>query len=1124
MNELDPLATLPPPLRHLVNETCDQFEAALRSGQPARAEDYLVGPEPVLGPLLGELLTIECDHRLRSGETVTELELTTRFPGREAIAHNALRHARSYAEAPDGLFFPDGSPAVIGQYRLLRELGRGGFGIVFLAASLDADQRMVAIKVPHTAALFDAAFRNSFLREARAAQALDHPHIVRVVEADVCGPVCYLVMEYVRGQNLADWLAAREGRPASPAETAALVAALADAVHHAHERGVLHCDLTPANILLADGDLGRPKLTDFGLARLAQPADLMSPTGPLIGTPAYMAPEQAGADRRAITPRTDVYGLGAVLYHLLTGRPPVVAGSLAQALDQVVRGHPPRPRSLRPALTEELEAICLHCLEKNPDDRYAAAHDLADDLRNALAGRPTLARPLGTLGRFRFWRMQNPRAAAWLGAGLALTLVTVTFLAWHLIQLRAMNRDLTLALDERDRAGHSLRAERDLSLTHEAELRRRVYPIDLRRAAVRLAQHDLDGYRAALATAVPRLGEEDLRGFEWHHLDHLGRPSPHRVGFRSEGPVYAVAVRPDRQLAAVGVGPVLHLIDPVTGEARHAAIPHPKDVNRIVFAPNGRSFATACDDGVVRFWPNAGAPPREYRGHVGKVKDLALTPDGRIVSAGEDQTVRVWPTVRPTSGGRTLATTRATLRAVACSPDGRVVATGEESGLARVKLWDIETGRQLAELHEDSTQTCGLAFGSSSRIVIAGRSGVVAVYECEHLTGLGPWRRVLQVGAETDRINDMGVSRDGSRVAITREGVVEIWRVATGELEATFRGHQGRIWAAAFDPDGERVWSGGADGIVRVFDLQAPQPLSRCRVRGDAQLLGFDPAGRHLAVAADVSLRFLNLQSGQLSATTSQTLPRAVLRGAFARSGELHLIADNGDLLRYGTERLLGRKQTKLGDGTGRVFGPSGVAIAPNARWGLAWYWPKFHVCGAAGEPLPSIEVTQAVGSVAIAGEGSIAATCHDRMVRLWSAETGRPIATLSCERESPKAVAISRDGQRVAAACGATVLIWDVSNATPQTRLAAHRGPVHAIAFAPDGRTVATGGEDGTVRLWRADTGQEVVAYTEHEGPVTRLVFSDDGQYLASSGPSTTFAGETVIYVRQGGHSEHRE
>jgi serine/threonine protein kinase len=322
-----------------------------------------------------------------------------------------------------------------GRFQVIRSLGHGGFGVVMLAWD-PALSRDVALKVPQPEGLVTPEARKRFDREARAAAKLDHPNIVPVYECGTVGTVAYIAAAYCAGPTLAEWLA-RQVRPVPVRDAAVLAATLARAVQHAHERGVLHRDLKPSNILLQvpdasgassgeDGSLAslQPRITDFSLAWLADGQGPQTQSGIPFGSPSYMAPEQAEGRLKDIGPAADVYGLGSILYELLSGSPPLRGEGHLDTLRRVIADDPPPPRRARPDVPAELDAIVLKCLEKDPARRYPAAHDLAEDLDRFLAGEPTRARPPGRWERIRR-RARRDRAALFVASVLAVCAVII---------------------------------------------------------------------------------------------------------------------------------------------------------------------------------------------------------------------------------------------------------------------------------------------------------------------------------------------------------------------------------------------------------------------------------------------------------------------------------------------------------------------------------------------------------------------------------------------------------------------------------------------------------------------------------------------------------------------------
>jgi serine/threonine-protein kinase len=303
------------------------------------------------------------------------------------------------------------APAGFGKYELLGELGRGGMGVVYRARQTDLD-RTVAVKMILGSHLASEEQIARFQAEARVAARLSHPHIVQVYEAGTVHGQPYFAMQYVEGRGLDEVL--RDGSLPT-VEAVRLLAAVARAVAYLHAEGLIHRDLKPSNVLI--DRVGRPYLTDFGLARLLERESSLTASGAIVGTPSYMAPEQA-AGGKDVGPRSDIYGLGAILYELLTGRPPFREATPLDTVVQVLEGEPTLPRRLNPRLPRELELICLQCLEKVPERRYPSASALADDLERFLAGEAVEARPRRPWQRLQRWARREPALASRLG-GLA---------------------------------------------------------------------------------------------------------------------------------------------------------------------------------------------------------------------------------------------------------------------------------------------------------------------------------------------------------------------------------------------------------------------------------------------------------------------------------------------------------------------------------------------------------------------------------------------------------------------------------------------------------------------------------------------------------------------------------
>jgi eukaryotic-like serine/threonine-protein kinase len=419
-----------------LHSICEDFECRWRGGDRPRIEDLVESVEYDDRPaLLEELLILEIELRRAAGENPSLSEYRSRFPAAlervEAAFAQAAGAARTSCETVtvlEGSTKP-GNPSasavgavfdVIGDYEVLEEIARGGMGVVYKARQRGAN-RLVALKMILSGKMASADERERFLREAELAANLDHQHIVPIYEVDEFQGCPYFSMKLIEGDSLSHQIKAkkRAGGRHDPQTAARLITIIARAVQYAHERGFLHCDLKPSNILL-DRE-GRAYVTDFGLAKRASEDSAVSLSGAIMGTPSYMAPEQASGLRKGLRPTTDVYGLGAILYELLTSRAPFRAESVPETVVAVLERDPIPPRELCPDVPKELETICLKCLEKSPQDRYASAAALADELDRYLQGEVIDATTL--LPRLRRWNRREPELVARLGGLLLVTLL-----------------------------------------------------------------------------------------------------------------------------------------------------------------------------------------------------------------------------------------------------------------------------------------------------------------------------------------------------------------------------------------------------------------------------------------------------------------------------------------------------------------------------------------------------------------------------------------------------------------------------------------------------------------------------------------------------------------------------
>ncbi len=1029
----------------------------------------------------------------------------------------------------------------IGEYEVLEEIARGGMGVVFKARQQTL-KRIVALKMILSGRLADGAEIDRFRREAQAASRLKHPNIVAVHEIGEHEGRHYFTMDYVPGPSLAEEI---RDESVAPRDAAKLVKTVAEAVHFAHQAGTLHRDLKPANILLTSDDV--PHVTDFGLAKILEEVDdesraELTASGQILGTPSYMSPEQAAGRQNLVGPASDIYSLGAILYACLTGRAPFVADTPIDTLMQVIHKESVPPRQLNPAVPQDLETICLKCLNKEPHKRYGTAQELADDLERFLKGRPVHARPVGRVARTWRWTKRNPMVATLLVLA-AMSLVTGTAVSSYFAVVadrradaeafernRADNQaekyrlaviETNRALGKEKQALGEVKNERDLANRRLEKLSRAMYASQL--------DEVYDLWKINSVDASRRLADEktcppSLRDFSWRYLKTLTDWTLTKWKLDTPPPDQTKTITGRFQVPFVNRTHVGILHSQFGTPFALIEVPKEESFSVVAYSRDAQLIAAA-SEGIITVWETSTRQVIHEFEQNSDVTCLQFTDaPHRLVAGGNG--LSIWE-ISTGELMKRLGEGTHEITHLSVSSDGTRMLTETVQGI--IELWDSTLNEPVKTLSGNEKQVSRFEIAPNARhFAICGQESL-RIGRTE--TGEVAWK--LDQPVRNDEKWRLAIFSDDSRFVVTSGGVhhaATFWNTKSGDQLLVHKA-LGFAKDSIFIDNGRGMISRNQRG--RAILRQLPPPEGYLPIETPAfqdhtvygQQTVVSPDGRLIAVAAgEKQIQIVRIQTQQVIQTIEGAHVNAL---AWSSHGnKLAGVMETGEVVVWNptTGDVLHHRTNPSTLGRGLIFLPGDQRLALPIGGDGMMIWNL-----QTGEtiekrfgryPLYSLAVSPdgrylAAGTGffpiqwpsprSIRGKGRVAGK-----ISIWDLSTLEQVALLDGHKQfGINDLAFSPDSRTLASASN-NVIFWDVATWMQRDAiswLSSDLRSVWSVDFSPDGKTLATASDDGSLRLWDPITGVQRLALIEAipvlrgGGLATNVEFSSDGRWLVATG-----------------------